>query len=96
MKKDHTLSPFRVLLPVGIGTCLPLLGDASLYAVLPTHTVDAGVSVASVGVLLSANRLVRLILNGPAGMAYDRWRRRRLFVPALLIGACSTAICGFT
>lgn len=96
MKKDHTPSPLRVLLPVGIGTCLSLIGDASLYAVLPTHTVDAGVSVASVGILLSANRFVRLILNGPAGVAYDRWRRRRLFVLALFIGACSTAIYGLT
>ena len=85
-----------MLLPVGIGTCLSLIGDASLYAVLPTHTVDAGVSVASVGILLSANRFVRLILNGPAGVAYDRWCRRRLFVLALFIGACSTAIYGLT
>ena len=85
-----------MLLPLGIGTCLSLIGDASLYAVLPTHTVDAGVSVASVGILLSANRFVRLILNGPAGVAYDRWPRRRLFVLALFIGACSTAIYGLT
>lgn len=96
MTKDHSLFPFRVLLPVGIGTCLSLLGDASLYAVLPTHTLDAGVSVASVGVLLSANRFVRLILNSPAGVAYDRRRHRRLFVLALFIGACSTAIYGLT
>jgi MFS family permease len=54
------------------------------------------VSVASVGILLSANRFVRLILNGPAGIAYDRGLRRRLFVPALFIGACSTAIYGLT
>ena len=80
MKKDQTISPFRVLLPVGIGTCLSLLGDASLYAVLPTRTIDAGVSVASVGILLSANRFVRLILNGPVGIVYDHWRHRRLFV----------------
>jgi MFS family permease len=96
MQKDDTFSPLRVLLPVGIGTCLSLLGDASLYTVLPTHTADAGVSIASVGALLSANRFIRLILNGPGGMAYDRWRRRRLFVPALFIGACSTALYGFT
>lgn len=96
MKKDLRLSPLRVLLPVGIGTCLSLLGDASLYAVLPTHTVEAGVSVASVGILLSANRFIRLVLNGPAGIAYDRWHHRRLFVSALFIGACSTAIYGLT
>lgn len=45
---------------------------------------------------MSANRFIRLILNGPGGMAYDRWRRRRLFVPALFIGASSTALYGLT
>ncbi len=93
MKK---LSPWRVLLPAGIGTCLSLLGDASLYTVLPTHTAAAGVSIASVGILLSANRFIRLVLNGPAGMAFDRWPRRPLFVSALFIGAFSTAIYGLT
>ncbi|MGD2144856.1 MAG: MFS transporter [Anaerolineae bacterium] len=94
MKKGQASSPYHVLLPAGLGTCLSLFGDASLYAVLPTHTAAAGVSVASVGILLSANRFVRLVLNGPAGVAYDRWRRRPLFVPALFVGACSTAIYG--
>ena len=96
MNRERTPSPFRAILPVGIGTCLSLMGDASLYAVLPTHTMQAGVTVASVGVLLSANRFVRLILNGPAGAAYDHWPRRRLFVASLFIGACSTAMYAFT
>ncbi len=96
MKKSLTLSPYRVLFPAAIGTCLSLLGDASLYAVLPTHTAAAGVTVASVGILLSANRFIRLVLNGPAGMAYDRWRRRRLFVSARFVGAFSTAIYGLS
>ena len=94
--KDHTPSPLRVLLPVGIGTCPSLFGDASLYTVLPTHAVDAGVSVASVGILLSANRFIRLILNGPTGVVCDLWRRRQVFVLALFIGACSTAIYGLS
>jgi MFS family permease len=89
-------SPWRILLPVAIGTCLSLVGDSSLYAVLPTHTEDAGVSVASVGILLSANRFIRLILNGPVGIAYDRYPRRPLFLTALFIGALSTAIYGLT
>ncbi len=89
-------SPLAILLPVGIGTCLSLIGDASLYAVLPTHTQAAGVSVAAVGILLSANRFVRLVLNGPTGVAYGRFSRRRLFVLALFIGALSTAIYGLT
>jgi len=88
----QTKSPLRILVPLGLGTCLSLVGDASLYAVLPTHTGSAGVSVATVGILLSANRFVRLVLNGPAGVAYGRWSRRRLYVLALFIGALSTGV----
>lgn len=88
--------PLRVLLPVGIGTALSLLGDSTLYAVLPTHTFDAGVTLASVGILLSVNRWIRVLLNGPAGVAFDRWRRRPLFIAALFTGAISTAIYGLT
>lgn len=86
----------RILLPVGIGTSLSLVGDASLYAVLPTHVEAAGVPVATVGILLSANRFVRLVLNGPIGVAYGRASRRRLFVLALFVGALSTAIYALT
>jgi MFS family permease len=53
---------------------------------------DAGVSLVSVGILLSANRFIRLILNGPMGWVYDRYPRRYLFITALFIGAFSTAL----
>jgi MFS family permease len=85
-------SPWRVLIPVGLGTGLSLIGDAGLYAVLPTHTTEAGVLLASVGILLSANRFVRLISNPSVGWLCDRWPRRWIFVPALFLGATSTAI----
>ncbi|MEW6665408.1 MAG: MFS transporter [Thermodesulfobacteriota bacterium] len=90
--QNSQFSPLAVLLPVSIGTGLSLVGDSSLYAVLPTHVEDAGITLASVGIMLSANRFVRLLLNGPAGLAYDRCRRRPLFVGALLLGALSTAL----
>ncbi len=96
MANRSTISLWSVLLPVGLGTGLSLIGDSSLYAVLPTHVMEASVPLASVGILLSANRFIRLVLNGPAGLAYDHWPRRRLFVPALFIGAGSTAIYGLT
>jgi MFS family permease len=86
------LHPLRVLMPLGLGTALSLMGDATLYTVLPTHTAEAGITLAAVGIILSANRIVRLFLNGPMGLAYDRSLRRRLFIPALFIGAISTAI----
>lgn len=85
-----------VLVVVGIGTALSLIGDSSLYTVLPTHTTDAAISLSAVGVMLSANRWVRLASNGPAGWLSDRLPRRALFIPALFLGALSTAIYGFT
>jgi len=68
------------------------MGDATLYTVLPTHAAEAGIALIQVGIILSANRIVRLFLNGPMGLAYDRSRRRRLFVAALFVGALSTAL----
>jgi MFS family permease len=89
---NSKINPAKVLLPLGLGTALSLMGDATLYTVLPTHAEQAGLTLAAVGIILSANRFIRLFLNRPAGIAYDRSLRRRLFIPALLIGAVSTAI----
>jgi MFS family permease len=94
--ENGRLNPWTVMLPVGLATCLSLLGDSSLYTVLPTHLDAAGVTLAGVGVLLSANRFIRLALNGPAGLATDRFRRRQVFVPAVFIGALSTALYALT
>jgi MFS family permease len=82
----------RALAAISIATSLSLLGDTAMYTVLPTHTASAGVALASVGILLSANRFIRLFLNGPIGILTDRWPRRRIFVPAVFLGALSTAI----
>jgi len=68
------------------------MGDATLYTVLPTHADETGIALIQVGIILSANRIVRLFLNGPMGLAYDRSRRRRLFISALFVGALSTVL----
>ncbi len=91
-EQQASIHPAKVLFPLGLGTALSLMGDATLYTVLPTHAVEAGIALGSVGIILGVNRAVRVFLNGPAGLAYDRWPRRRLFVPALFIGALSTAV----
>jgi len=77
---------------LGLSTALSLMGDATLYTVLPTQTAAAGIALSSVGILLGVNRAVRILLNGPAGLAYDRSPRRWLYLPALFVGALSTAI----
>ncbi len=92
----RTFSPlppaWRVLLPTCLGTALSLSGDTTLYTVLPTHTAQAGVTFASVGLLLSLNRWVRLPLNRPAGRWIETRQRKPVFVAALLLGALSTVL----
>jgi MFS family permease len=90
--ENNSIDAGRVLWAVGLGTGLSLLGDSAMYTVLPTHTAEAGILLASVGVMLSANRFIRLLLNGPVGWLCDRWPRRRIFLPALFLGVLSTGL----
>lgn len=96
LDSSKTISPARFLLPLGIGTALSLMGDTTLYVVLPTHTEQAGIALGTVGILLGVNRFIRLALNGLSGVAFDRWGRRWLFILALLVGVLSTAIYALT
>ncbi len=82
----------RALLIVSLATGLSLFGDTAMYTVLPSHYEVVGITLASVGILLSANRFIRVLLNGPVGILTDRWPRRRVFVPAVFIGGISTAM----
>ena len=64
-KVMHINRPNTILTPLGIGLALSLLGDATLYAVLPSPEIarQAGLTLAMVGFLLGINRLVILIFN---------------------------------
>jgi MFS family permease len=86
-----TARPRRVMLPLGLAACLSLFGDLSLYAVLITQVDALGLGLASVGIMLSINRLVRIPGNPLAGLLYDRWGRRNLFLLGMLLGVLSTA-----
>ncbi|OQY24868.1 MAG: hypothetical protein DRJ03_17780 [Chloroflexi bacterium] len=81
---------WRVLLPVGLAIVLSLSGDLTLYTVLPAYAPALGLGLSTVGVLLSANRLVRLVSNSAVGLLLDRWGRRRLFVLGMGLGTLST------
>ena len=85
-------SPRRVLTILGIGTAVSLLGDSTLYTVLPDQqfALQAAVPFAQVGILLGVNRLARIFFNIPAGRLIDRFPRRPLMIGSLAIGALST------
>lgn len=93
-KVEAVPSPRRVLLPLGLGTAISLLGDSTLYTVLPRPSIAAsvGVTLTMVGILLGINRLVRLLSNPLAGWLYDRLPTRRIMIASLGIGFISTII----
>jgi len=68
---------------------LALLGDSLLYTVLPLHASTFGVSPAWVGVLLSANRIIRLFVY-PLLARVAATGLRRFTIAAAALGAFST------
>jgi DHA1 family multidrug resistance protein-like MFS transporter len=70
---------------------LALLGDQMLYVFLPSQPAAAGVAAGSLGIILSANRFVRLAANSLAGLLSDRLGRRRPYLLGMLLALVSTA-----
>ncbi len=83
---------WNVLLPAGFAMALALAGDLTLYAVLPAYAAGLGIGLASLGLLLSANRLIRLVSNPLVGMLSGRVRRRGLVLAGLTTGMLSTLL----
>ena len=93
VKKNSPAVP-RPLLVISSTVALSLLGDQMLYAVLPAVYDTVGVPVTAVGLLLSANRLIRLLTNSLAGYVVERCGRHWPFVLALLLGGATTIAYG--
>ncbi len=65
-----------------------------LYAVLPSYYGELGLEPYQVGILLSANRIVRLLSNHFAERACLLWTPSRLLAISLIVGACLNAVYG--
>lgn len=83
--------PLRVIWTLTGCTALALLGDATLYAVLPTSYASVGVTAMQVGWLLSINRLARIPFNLLSGSLCRRWGGRWPYIVGVGMGALSTA-----
>lgn len=92
MKKS--LSPNQIVTLLGIGTSVSLLGESTLYTVLPNEHIiqQLGITLAMVGILLGTNRAMRLFTNGPIGLLYEKAPRRPLLVLSLVLGALSSVL----
>lgn len=93
--KGKALSAHKRLLIIAALLGFSVFGDALLYAVLPTRPDAFSVTVWQVGILLSANRFVRLVTNEIAGRI-RRGNRTvaqadRHLIAAAIIGGLITA-----
>ena len=79
---------------VALAAALALLGDSTLYVVLPAEAGRLGLTGLEVGLLLSLNRVVRIVLSEPAGWLLQRWGPREALVLALALAAVTTFVCG--
>ena len=86
--------PPRWVVAVSFAVAAAILGDSLLYAVLPTMYSSLGLKIGMVGILLSANRFVRLASNPVAGWVVARTGVRRPFVIAVFAAALTTAAYG--
>ena len=83
--------PPRWVIAVSSAVAAAILGDSLLYAVLPIVWPGLGLQAEMVGVLLSANRFVRLASNPFAGWVVGRTGARGPFLAAVFVAAATTA-----
>lgn len=83
----------RHALAVGLALTysLALLGDQMLYVFLPSNPAAAGIAAASLGLVLSANRIVRLAANSLGGLLSDRLGRRGPYLLGMALALASTS-----
>jgi MFS family permease len=79
-----------------VGSCigLTIMGDSLMYSILPLAAPGLGIPLPLVGVLLSANRLVRLLSNAWASGIFERMGPRVPFIGSVVIGIVATLLYG--
>ena len=86
-------APRRVLM-ITIIVGAVIMGDAMIYNVLPSDVGSFGVAVGLVGVLLSANRFVRLASNPLAAYLLQRYGSARPVLASIIVALGSTVMLG--
>ena len=74
---------------------LALIGDALIYAVLPVYAEEFGLTLPWVGVMLSANRFIRVFAYGIIARMTTAIGVRRMCVAGAVLATISTALYGF-
>ncbi len=74
---------------------LAIMGDSLMYGLLPLEAPHLGIAPPLVGVLLSVNRLVRLVSNALVGTVFARVGPRRPFFLATVLALMTTLAYGW-
>ena len=75
---------------------LALLGDALIYAILPLYAEDFGLTIPMVGILLAANRIVRIFIYTLISKLVTRYGARALCILAAIMATVSTYLYGIS
>ena len=87
------LAPRRVVMITVIVSAV-MMGDSMIYNVLPANVSAFGVAVGLVGVLLSANRFVRLASNPLAAYLLERFGASRSLFLSMMAALGTTVMLG--
>lgn len=90
MKTANWIQRNRSVAFIGSATAFSLLGDQVLYAVLPVYYESLHLTPVQVGIVLSANRWIRLLTNELAHRVATPERERPLFLGAFALGTITT------
>ncbi len=91
-KKENFL---KIAIPLWLGSALSIIGDSTIYAVLPLYIGAVGISLTDAGMLMGINRVVRLLSNSIFGYLFDFGNRKKILIVALFVSALSALIFGF-
>lgn len=88
------ITPTHLVATTSLVIALCILGDSLMYGILPLEAVNLGISLPLVGLLLSVNRLIRLISNSWASAVFERFGPKWPLVGATILGLFSTMLYG--
>jgi MFS family permease len=88
-------APYIPIIAIAAATALSLLGDVTLYTVLPSHYSHIGLTPLQVGILLSVHRWVRLISNRLAERCYRVFPVILCLAPAYFLASMATVSYGY-
>ena len=98
MSNDNNIKQkrfYKIITSLWLGSALSIIGDTTIYTVLPLYVGVVGISLSDAGMLMGINRVVRLITNGVFGYLVDFWNQKKIFAASLFLGAVSYFLFGF-